>query len=219
MEVKYAAERVLAILFLILTSPLFLTVALFILLDGFLHPENRGSIFYLEPRYSAGKVFKLIKFRTVPEQVVRWIREDAKSRSITTSREQTWAGKWILRWYLDELPQLVNIVRSEMSFVGPRPHTWVMHHSEVEQGCLYRDHLKAGLLGIPQACKQLPSAQKMFEAKGRAHESEIGALNTLDGLYAKECLERSLWGIVLYDLWIVWKGLVVVARGQGNRPL
>jgi len=211
---KYLLDRVSAFCCLIITSPLFFFAACLIKLDGFLHPRNRGSVFYKEPRMSEGRQFFIIKFRTIDESTVQWVREKPNVRSITGSPNTTWAGRWLLKWYLDELPQLWNVLKGEMSIVGPRPHILDQHQAEVNQGSVYRNYLKAGILGVPQACKRHPKYEALFKQMARAHKSENQALNSLDGLYARKCLENSLFGILLFDLSIIFKGLTVILTGD-----
>ncbi|MDP3919847.1 MAG: sugar transferase [Candidatus Omnitrophota bacterium] len=211
---KYLSDKFFAFFCLILAAPLFLMVTLLILWDGLIHPENKGSLFYTETRFSEGKRFQIIKFRTVPESVVDWIRKEPENRSITGREKVTWAGKWILKWYLDELPQLVNVLKGEMSIVGPRPHIEVHHHQDIAGGFHYRNYMKAGILGVPQACKRHPKYQAMFERMARTHRSDIAALNKLDGLYARKCLEKSAIGIFFFDVSLVIRGLIVVLRGS-----
>jgi lipopolysaccharide/colanic/teichoic acid biosynthesis glycosyltransferase len=90
-------------------------------LDMLRCPRDRGRVFYRERRISRGRPFDLLKLRTLRESVlveaeghVRPFEADAKNL--------TWAGRRVLKpLYLDELPQLVNVLRGEMSLVGPRP--------------------------------------------------------------------------------------------------
>ena len=212
---KYILDRILAFPALVAASPLILLASFLIKLDGLLHPEHAGSVFYAEPRMSAGKLFQVVKFRTVPEKVVAWLRKNPESRSITgcDDSQRTCAGRFILRWYLDEAPQLINILKGEMSFVGPRPHIIKQSKDEIKQGFLYRQVMKAGLFGVPQACKRHPKYHAILEHMAKTHRPDIKVLNTLDGLYAKKCLHNSVFGILLFDVAIVVRCIVVIIRG------
>lgn len=103
----------LAALGLVLTAPLMALIALLIKLD------SKGPVLFIQERVGlTGRIFPLLKFRTMhstpseqPESV--WSR-DLSSRI-------TRVGKWLRRLRLDELPQLINVVRGEMNIVGPRP--------------------------------------------------------------------------------------------------
>jgi exopolysaccharide biosynthesis polyprenyl glycosylphosphotransferase len=97
---------------LMLLSPLLALIALAIKLD------SRGPVLFVHPRMGrGGRPFRLLKFRTMkPAAAVtsEWARDN-------TSR-LTRVGAWLRRFRLDELPQIVNILRGDMNLVGPRPH-------------------------------------------------------------------------------------------------
>jgi exopolysaccharide biosynthesis polyprenyl glycosylphosphotransferase len=97
---------------LILLAPLLGLIALAIKLD------SRGPVFFIQERVGlAGRPFKLIKFRTmhpVGRATSEWVRDN--------SDRITRVGKWLRHYRLDELPQLVNVLRGDMNLVGPRPH-------------------------------------------------------------------------------------------------
>ena len=81
---KYFYDPILAWILLLFVWPVYLAGAFLIKLDGLLHPESKGSVFYTEPRVSGGKIFYILKFRTVPESVVAGIRLDPENKSITS---------------------------------------------------------------------------------------------------------------------------------------
>jgi lipopolysaccharide/colanic/teichoic acid biosynthesis glycosyltransferase len=98
---------------LILLSPLFLIIAIWIKLD------SRGPVFFLQERVGQfGKSFQIIKFRTMRPAV-----ESEKNLKLTVGRDAriTRSGYFLRRYKLDELPQLINVLKGEMSLVGPRP--------------------------------------------------------------------------------------------------
>ncbi|MBD3295869.1 MAG: hypothetical protein GF392_00690 [Candidatus Omnitrophica bacterium] len=212
-KLKYAVDRCMASVLIVFTFPVFVFAVFLIKLDGWINPENAGSVFYVEPRISAGRVFNIIKFRTVPREKVKWIREDVEHRSITGSSEVTWAGDIVLNWYMDELPQMFNILKGDMSFIGPRPHVIAQTRQEIEAGLVYRKHIKAGLLGVVQAMKRDKKYKAMFAKMAKTHKSNSTALNKMDAMYADKCLDKSPAGIVLFDLYLIARGIITVFKG------
>ncbi len=101
-----------SIIGLIFLLPFFLFVSFFIITD------TRGGVFYVQKRVGKNnKDFKLLKFRTMVSG------SDAKGLLTIGDKDSrvTKTGKWLRKYKLDELPQFVNILKGEMSFVGPRP--------------------------------------------------------------------------------------------------
>lgn len=101
-----------ALFALLLFSPLFILISLAIISD------SRGGVFYKQRRIGrAGKLFFMYKFRSMhPNQFMDKLTVGKDSRITTT-------GSIIRKFKLDELPQLINIIKGEMSVVGPRPET------------------------------------------------------------------------------------------------
>jgi lipopolysaccharide/colanic/teichoic acid biosynthesis glycosyltransferase len=97
---------------LVLLAPLLALIALAIRLD------SPGTVFFRQDRLgTGGRPFPLLKFRTMHDLGARaseWVRDNG--------HRITRVGRWLRRFRLDELPQLVNVLRGEMNLVGPRPH-------------------------------------------------------------------------------------------------
>ena len=141
--VKRASDVALALLALVLLMPLFVVVALAIKL------ESRGPVFFVQTRSGFNKKpFRIFKFRSMTttedgDNVRQATRNDVRITRI---------GKIMRRYNIDELPQLLNVLRGDMALVGPRPHALV-HDQEFETGiALYarRHNVRPGLTGWAQ---------------------------------------------------------------------
>lgn len=109
-RIKPLLDLVMVIIAMVVTLPLFLLVCVV------LWSAHRGRIFFVQERVGMGeKLFKTYKFRTMNDE------RDEKGNLMPDEHRLTPAGKLIRKTSLDELPQLFNILRREMSFIGPRP--------------------------------------------------------------------------------------------------
>ncbi len=99
---------------------LLLTLWLFLLLALWIKCDSAGPVFFRQERVGrGGKPFRILKFRTMRPDSDRGIQVTVGEADSRITR----SGRFIRKWKLDELPQLVNVLRGEMSLVGPRPET------------------------------------------------------------------------------------------------
>ena len=95
---------------------LLITLPIFILIMVMLYFFNKKSVFFYQQRPGKdGKIFKLIKFKTMTDE------KDEEGRLLEDSKRLTSLGKFIRTTSLDEIPQLINIIKGDMSLIGPRP--------------------------------------------------------------------------------------------------
>lgn len=117
---KRTFEIIVPFISLIILSPLFLIVAIAIKI------EDRGKIIYVQKRYGKNKkIFNIYKFRSM--------KETTGAHFTTASDDRiTKVGKFVRRTKIDELPQLLNVLKGDMSFVGPRPdiEEHIKHYTE-----------------------------------------------------------------------------------------
>jgi len=119
------------------SGSLFAAVAAAMGLDMAFRPADRGPWLYRERRVSRGREFELLKFRTLCREVLEAATEDEAHARLHEADpgNLTWSGRRFLKpWYLDELPQLWNVVRGDMSLVGPRPSHAVIVDSPLPGG-------------------------------------------------------------------------------------
>ncbi len=142
-RIKDLIEPFVALMLLLLISPIMITIAVLVRLD------SKGKVIYSQERYGIhGAVFLIYKFRTMKENAElegpRWSSEgDSRVTKI---------GGFLRRSHLDELPQLINIIMGQMSFIGPRPERPIFHN-RIEKDLpvfKYRLLVKPGITGLAQ---------------------------------------------------------------------
>lgn len=166
---KLIFDKVIAIILLLVLSPVFLVLAFLI------KKEDNGPVFYRQERITKyGKVFKIYKFRTMVNNA------DKLGSLVTTKNDQriTKIGSFIRKYRLDEIPQLLNILEGNMSFVGARPE--VMRY--VAQ---YTDEMKITLL-LPAGVTSMSSIDFKDEEVLLAKYTAEGM--TLDEAYIEKIL-------------------------------
>ena len=111
-DVKRCVDLLASLLGLLLLLPLGLIIALLIKLD------SRGPVFYMQERVGQdGKTFKILKFRSMTVDA----EKDGPVWAAVNDQRVTRVGRWIRKLRLDEIAQLINVIKGEMSIVGPRP--------------------------------------------------------------------------------------------------
>jgi exopolysaccharide biosynthesis polyprenyl glycosylphosphotransferase len=149
--------------------------------------QSPGPLFFLQTRSGrSGKPFRIIKFRTMVAT------NNRLARQATRNDERVYDfGRWLRKTSLDEIPQFLNVLRGEMSVVGPRPHMIVHNRRFEEKMAFYRVRafIKPGITGIAQVSG--------YRGEARA-DSEI--------------LERVKLDIAYVENWSVWQDLVIVFK-------
>ncbi len=108
--VKLGMDRLVAFVGFILVSPIFIIVTFFLLL------ANKGKAFFLQKRPGKNEqIFTIVKFKTMND------RKDISGNLLPDEKRLTRLGKFLRVTSLDEIPQLLNVIKGDMSFVGPRP--------------------------------------------------------------------------------------------------
>jgi exopolysaccharide biosynthesis polyprenyl glycosylphosphotransferase len=189
--VKRLADIVLSATCLILLMPLLLMTALAIKLD------SSGPVIFRQRRCGFnGRHFNIFKFRTMSvlengEQVVQAKRNDSRVTRV---------GALLRRTSIDELPQLLNVLKGDMSIIGPRPHA-LAHDNEFMElvaKYAYRHHVKPGITGWAQVNGQRGETRTVSDIENRVE---------LDLFYIDN------WSLVL-DAKILCLTLVEVLRGD-----
>ena len=203
MALKRLSDAAIAAVLAVLALPLMVTVVVAMAVDMLACSADRGGFLYRERRLSRGREFDLLKLRTLRQDVLRRIRAPGDHARIheADSSNLTWSGRRILKpWYFDELPQLVNVLRGEMSLVGPRPWPPAMVAAQVERGLDYRLRVRAGWTGPAQVSK---GQDVTFER--------------LDLDYVERCRRSTGLQLLRYDLGILRRSVTTLLRGEGLR--
>ncbi len=149
--VKRTMDLLISGLGLLVLSPIMLLCALLIKL------EDGGHVFFRQTRATkGGKLFKVYKFRTMKEA-------GSINKSVTSDDDRiTKIGKYLRKFRIDELPQLINILKGEMSVVGPRPEMIenVDKYTEELPEFSYRLRVKGGLTGYAQIAGKYNTSPK-----------------------------------------------------------
>jgi undecaprenyl phosphate N,N'-diacetylbacillosamine 1-phosphate transferase len=136
--IKPTLDKVSALIVLLLASPLFIFAVILLLVS------NKGKVWFTQTRPGmGGKIFKVVKFKTMNDA------RSEKGELLPDEHRLTWVGHFIRKTSLDELPQLINVLKGDMSIVGPRPllMEYLPLYSEEQKR---RHHVKPGITGWAQ---------------------------------------------------------------------
>ena len=184
-----------SIILMIVAVPMFIAIVI-------IKIDSPGSAFFSQTRIGLkGKPFKLLKLRTMVADA------DQMQMSLENSNEIeggvlfkikqdpriTRVGKFLRRYSIDEIPQLINVLKGEMSLVGPRPLT-IRDSSKLPEQQLVRNDVLPGITGF-------------WQVSGRS-QTNSDQLGKCDDFYVKQ------WSLPL-DLFILIKTVLVVAGAEG----
>ncbi len=180
-----------SLILLILLSPILIILAILIKID------SKGPVFYRQERVTTnGKIFKIFKFRTM-------IQDADKRGTLITGKQDsriTRIGNKIRKCRLDELPQLINILKGEMSFVGTRP--------EVKKYVdMYTDEMKATLL-MPAGVTSMASIKFKDEDEIISKQTKKG--KTIEEAYVNDILpEKMKWNLEYIKKFSIFEDLKI----------
>lgn len=178
---------------LCLLVPLALAAVLLVMCNPFL---NRGPLLFVQDRMGFHCApFAAFKFRSMSQSThaVRGAFDPLETDRITG------LGHFMRKTRIDELPQIINVLRGEMSLIGPRPDSYDHARVYLREVPGYRDRhqIKPGISGLAQ--------------------TEIGYVDGLDGVQRKVAadLHYIANACLRFDLWITWRTVVVVLTRRG----
>ncbi len=193
--IKSIEDKLLGLLILTLISPLLLIIAILVKLD------SKGPVFFRQKRYGFNnQLINMYKFRSM---YVDKLDHNASQLTEKNDPRVTRLGRFLRRTSLDELPQFINVVRGEMSIVGPRPHALqakaagILYEDIVDQYAA-RHKVKPGITGLAQVNGWRGNTDTEEKIQKRV-DSDIEYINK--------------WSLLL-DLKIIFKTVFVVIAGQ-----
>lgn len=135
---KRLLDFILSLIGFILLLPIFLFITLFLTI------ANSGKPFFIQQRPGKNnKIFKVVKFKTMND------KKDAKGNLLSDNERLTSLGRFIRKTSLDEIPQLINVIKGEMSLVGPRP-LLVEYLPLYDEKQIRRHEVRPGITGWAQ---------------------------------------------------------------------
>lgn len=181
-------------------APLLVPCALAVKLEALLDPRARGPVLFGEERVAQGRHFRLLKFRTLSARALASLGDGPTHiKALEERGEVTRVGAVLKRWYLDELPQLVNIVRGDMGLIGTRPWPVELYDAHLASGDTLKRDMPAGLIG------------PVSTSKGQADPDGLDA----DRAYFEAYQNYPWWRLLVLDARIVARALRVVAQHKG----
>lgn len=200
---KLIFDKITALIILLCSLPTIALLMLFNWIEGILVPENKGPLFFYYNAVSRGRVFKKYKIRLIKE---KFIDKELQAKGDWHAFQNEWdpaartnLGKFVKKFYLDEIPQFYNVLKGDMSIVGPRPIATHHYERDLAQGNIPRSLIRGGLLGYGHVRKGTPEFGKP------EYEYE----------YVHRYLHYSPTRLLLLDLYIIGKGIKVMIKGKG----
>ncbi|MBF0450555.1 MAG: sugar transferase [Candidatus Magnetomorum sp.] len=191
---------------IIVCLPVFFIIFVVMSLNMLICPEDRGQFIYREKRISRGKPFFIFKLRMVKQKFAdQAYQTNTCIRDFEDDLQQlTWTGRYVLKnRYLDELPQVFNIFKGDMSLVGPRPLAVPLVKAQMDRGITFRYQIIAGWTSIGQ-----------IQYKGIVIDQQCNR-EDLDQQYVDYCFNHHQWQIWCFDMWVLFRTIRVVIEGKG----
>jgi lipopolysaccharide/colanic/teichoic acid biosynthesis glycosyltransferase len=183
---------------LVVASPVLGAAMVAIKLEGFLDRRARGPVLFRETRVSQGREIQLLKLRVLDAESLASLGPGPTHIKALEQEGTTRVGGVLKQWYLDELPQLWNIVRGDMLLIGTRPYPIELYEEELAKGITRKRDMPGGLVGPVQAGKGSPMDPLAEDA------AYMEALESLSG-----------WRLLLLDLSILRRSVRVVLEHKG----
>lgn len=201
---KRIFDIIVSLILLILGLPFLILVLLSMALEATFAPSSRGSVFYTETRISQGQPFKFYKFRIFKTAALKKYfseRGFVQTKALEQDKNNlTLTGRVLKKIYMDELPQLLCVLKGDMTLVGPRPTNIVVSQQDYNRGQYFRYLIKCGITGYFQAHKDV----RLDKTQAEIDMEYINFVKTHPG-----------WKVVIYDVRILLMTLLTIIRAKG----
>lgn len=198
---KRLFDVVMATFFIILASPLFILFTVLIILEHTLRGRPFDPLFYQDNRITRGTTFKLYKFNIFDHRAVTALRREGvliHTKKLEWGGHIIFMGAFLRQIYLDELPQLFNVVKGDMSLVGPRPVNLEVYASMCTTRMPPLAFIQGGMTGSYQSRKNTKGVTAAV----------------LEEQYLEQ-YKRGGWHIVLVDTLTILRTIKVLLRAKG----
>ncbi|RHS80741.1 sugar transferase [Firmicutes bacterium AM31-12AC] len=146
---KNVIKRIIGFLFSLIALPFLIIVI--VVLAPIIYIDDPGPVFYVSKRAGKyGKIFNMLKFRSMKVNSPNLLNSDGSTYNSASDSRQTRVGKVIRKLSIDELPQILNVLKGDMAWIGPRPvlDSQLLTFTEEERGKL---EVLPGITGYTQA--------------------------------------------------------------------
>lgn len=201
---KRYIDIILGSFFLIIAFPVILLLFISNFIEGLIIAAHRGPFLYYYYSVSHGEKIKKWKIRQViwdtDNEALRATHDWIAFSEEWNKSKLTYTGAFVKKFYLDELPQFISIIRGDISLVGPRPLCVNHYLRDLHNGNTSRFLIPGGLLGLGHLNKGTDEmGQPVFEYKYVA------------SYHSKSCLR-----MLLIDFKILYRGLLLIFKGGGH---
>lgn len=200
--IKRTFDIIISLFLLVALSPLFLVYLILIFIEHVFRGRPFDPLFYHETRMTADVPFELFKFNIFKYEKILEMRANKTfihTKLLEKNGSLLKVGWTIKQVYMDELPQLWNVLIGDMSLVGPRPVNLEVYNDILKRGYTAKKKVRAGMTGYFQSFKNTAgvSSEKM------------------DGEYAHYCFNNPWYKILLFDLKIILRTFKIIIRARG----
>jgi len=201
---KRLLDIIISLILILISSPVLIFIIISYNIEFFINPKSRGKIFYYYKAISQSKEFNKYKIRVIYSN---FIDKNLASNNVWGAHKLEWnkncltfTGKFVKKFYLDEIPQFFNILNGDISLIGPRALSVFHYNKDIEQGNIIRKFIRGGLIG-----------------NGHVHKGSDDMGNPeYEYEYLDSYINSTFLDFYLLEFKIIIKSIVLVLKGGGH---